>query len=244
MGHDVYGKEIDMTAADELTAVLIDRAERHEGVVAGACAVADVLAGPSHRAEPEALDDSLPTRGSLLVLGLHHPESDPELDWWQRGNTNGNRRLSAAGNRLSDWLADTYGVAARDLPYPVEKGGVFLKDAAVLAGLGVIGQSNLLIHPQYGANIRLRAVWVDRELEPTGPLTDFDPCQDCPQPCLAACPRHALENARYSRPDCQVEMAANQDAQEIIRQDPENDRPVWAIKYCRACETGCAYRPA
>jgi epoxyqueuosine reductase len=37
----------------------------------------------------------------------------------------------------------------RPLPYKVEEGGMFLKDAATLAGLGIIGKNNLLITPEF-----------------------------------------------------------------------------------------------
>jgi len=40
------------------------------------------------------------------------------------------------------------GINACPLPYRVEQGGILLKDAAVLAGLGVTGKNNLVITPQ------------------------------------------------------------------------------------------------
>jgi len=49
---------------------------------------------------------------------------------------------------LVKWLYDTHGIKAQALPYHVEKGGVYLKDAACLAGLGVRGKNNLLIPDQ------------------------------------------------------------------------------------------------
>ena len=64
-------------------------------------------------------------------------------------------------------------VNTRKLHYYVEKGGVFLKDAAVLAGLGCIGNNNMLVTQSYGPRIRLRALFLNVELEPTGPV-EFD----------------------------------------------------------------------
>jgi epoxyqueuosine reductase len=37
----------------------------------------------------------------------------------------------------------------RPLQYKVEEAGMFLKDAATLAGLGIIGKNNLLITPEF-----------------------------------------------------------------------------------------------
>ena len=52
-------------------------------------------------------------------------------------------------------------VSAYPLPYHVKKGGLFLKDAAVLSGLGIIGKNNLLLHPAWGPRIRLRSILMD-----------------------------------------------------------------------------------
>jgi len=72
------------------------------------------------------------------------------------------------------------------LPYHIENGGIYLKDAAVLAGLGTIGRNNLLITPEFGPRVRLRALLAGVDLPPTGPA-GFDPCEGCPAPCLTDC---------------------------------------------------------
>jgi hypothetical protein len=58
----------------------------------------------------------------------------------------------------------------RPLPYRVEHGGTLFKDAAALAGLGTIGKNNLVITPEYGPHVRLKAMFLDVDLEPTGPI--------------------------------------------------------------------------
>ncbi len=103
----------------------------------------------------------------MLVLGLHHPKADPRLDYWERGDTWGNRRLREISLELQHWLRWTYHVYAYPLPYHVEKGGVFLKDAADLSGIGIIGRNNLLVHPSWGPRIRLRALLLEDEFQPT-----------------------------------------------------------------------------
>lgn len=176
---------------------------------------------------------------SVLVLGLAHPEEDPRLDWWDgREGTPGNRILMSVSRRLVDWLRRDLGPAARDIPYRLEKGGIFLKDAAVQAGLGVMGRNNLLITPTLGPRVRLRALFLDRALEPTGPL-GYTPCEVCNAPCLRACPRRAFESGRYDRERCMAQM----DRDEASRKpstppEPEEPDRGW-IHYCRRCELAC-----
>ena len=95
-------------------------------------------------------------------------------------------------------IARLSGVACKNIHkillylYHVEKGGIFLKDAAVIAGLGCIGKNNILVTPDYGPRIRLRAMLPDEEISPTG-SNDFDPCSGCDAPCRQACPQNAFD---------------------------------------------------
>ncbi len=116
---------------------------------------------------------------SMLVWGLAHPAAEPLLDWWSlkvKGFTPGNRELAAQSRRLRTWINEELGMGALSLPYQIEYGGAFLKDAAVLAGLGVIGRNNLVVTPEFGPRIRWRGIFMEADLEPTGPLQGFDPC--------------------------------------------------------------------
>jgi len=226
-----------------LTNAIVARAEAIKGVRAGVARLADVLGAPSHRARRvrsgggDAHPLSGPASGpvketsSVLVLGLRHPETDPALDRWEGGETPGNRRLRKIAGRLADWLREELGTVARDLPYHVSRGGVFLKDAAVLAGLGVMGRGNLLVSPEWGPRIRMRAVLVEAELEPTPQLEGFDPCRDCDDLCRKACPVSAFSEGAYRRSACGLRMTRDEE-----RADPGADG---AISYCRLCELSC-----
>ena len=77
---------------------------------------------------------------------------------------------------LSEWIESTIGCKTYKLPYLIEKGGIFLKDAAVMAGLGCVGKNNLVITPEYGPRIRFRALLLNRMAKATGPL-EFKPCE-------------------------------------------------------------------
>ena len=125
---------------------------------------------------------------SVLVLALVHEKNEPELDWWGiPGGTRGNQRLKKISIRLKKILKEEFNINAQTLPYQLTDGGIFLKDAAALAGLGIIGINNLLITPEFGPCTRLRALFLEKELTPTGPI-DFSPCDTCNKACWQACP--------------------------------------------------------
>ncbi len=194
---------------------------------------------------------------SVIMIAVRHPEEEPHLDWWRdglSGGTAGNRLLIDAADELARWLAAEHGIAAGVLPYHIEKGGLFLKDAAVLAGLGCIGRNNLLVTPGYGPRVRLRCLAVDRELESTGPA-DFDPCVDCAMPCRTACPRKAMarivrtkeeysleelpgREGAYDRDRCEVQMQADVGKHESITR-ADTGEPGKLVRYCRRCEMAC-----
>lgn len=179
---------------------------------------------------------------SVLVLALVHDPGEPELDWWSEavpGRTPGNRILMRISRRCRTRLRDLYGITATPLPYPVERGGIFLKDAAVLAGLGVIGKNNLLITPQFGTRVRLRALFLDRDVQPSPPL-DYDPCAGCPAPCHEACPERAFKSGRYDVTACHREMERNRSTFiEVAGSSMGIEGRCMAAPFCRACELAC-----
>jgi epoxyqueuosine reductase len=173
---------------------------------------------------------------ALVVLTLAHPEDEPDLDYWGvRGSTIGNRRQKRMLDDLAAWLRAEHGIDAQPLPYQIEQGGTFLKDAAALAGLGVVGVNNLLITPDHGPRVRLRALAVATPLATTEPR-DFAPCAECARPCLAACPQDAFESGKYDRRRCQRQMTLDEAARAVRSC---NGSPRSVIAYCRACELGC-----
>jgi epoxyqueuosine reductase len=190
-----------------------------------------LLSGPSALTEAAA----------ILILALEHPETTPELDWWDGpGGTEGNRRLMAISDRLERYMAVELGVQSRQLPYHPWKGGILLKNAAVLAGLGCIGANNLLVTPQYGPRVRLRALVLDQEL-PYRPTPRYMPCETCPRPCWQACPQQAFASGTYARDRCTRQM--EQDEERARHSQMDGDRTV-PVDYCRACELACpAGRP-
>jgi epoxyqueuosine reductase len=191
------------------------------------------------------------TAKSILVIGLPHPEDQPELDWWDGRGTPGNRLLIDIINLTRDQIEDELSVGTRPLHYYVEKGGIFLKDAAVLAGFGCIGKNNMLVTPAYGPRIRLRALFLEAEIDPTGPFA-FDPCADCKVYCRMVCPENAMNakapvfdaidasldlparDGTYDRDVCNIQM--EKDILESRKNSMDESMP---IKYCRKCEFVC-----
>ncbi|MDP3939451.1 MAG: hypothetical protein Q8R92_15130 [Deltaproteobacteria bacterium] len=82
------------------------------------------------------------------------------------------------------------------------------------AGFGAMSVLGLVIHPAFGPWIAARAaILTDAPLEVTRPLDSFDPCRDCPAPCIAVCPGGAFPEGRWAAEPC---LAAKR-AQEVCR---------------------------
>jgi len=199
----------------ELTEKIIAKAKSLGATIAGVASVESLKGSPSHQIFPiigtnlennfnfvkegEKIDKvAWPTDAlSAIVIGVEHNEEEPALDWWDGKGTPGNRILIKINKELSEWIENSLSIKTYKLSYFVGKGGIFLKDAAVMAGLGCIGKNNLLITPEYGPRIRFRALLLDCETEATGPI-EFNPCGKCKQPCRKSCPINAFQKCVYS----------------------------------------------
>ncbi len=213
---------------------IIEAAIMEGATQAGIAKLSDVLNSPSHASEP--LEEWHQKAGSILILALAHPPSEPHLDWWDGTNgTPGNRKLMDVTHALARRLKEDFDITAYDLPYHVEKGGLFLKDTAVFGGLGVIGKNNLLITPDFGPDVRFRAMFLDSILESTGPA-EYEFCRNCPMPCRKRCPQNAFGSGVYSRGACQRQMRLDVENRFEIN---DSEKRLAAIEYCRMCELSC-----
>lgn len=197
---------------------------------------------------------------SAIVIAMQHPGKEPELDWWvtksgSLGNTEGNRLLMRTMSKLAEWLETEMGIRCFKIPYNVEHGGVFMKDAAMLSGLGCIGKNNILVTPEYGPRVRLRVMLIEADVPSTGVL-NFDPCGDCTEPCRNVCPQDAFaelvysandfgiaelpgRNGVYNRLRCNKQMKKNESDAEVVVADGHEANNIELVKYCRRCELVC-----
>ena len=272
--------------AADAGATIIEKARELGAVAAGIASVKLLKQSPSHqmlakfgtKIDGEYSFDAVhdfrridwpADASSALVVAVAHPRDEPELDWsCASGSTLGTQLLIRIAERLSDWVEGTLGVRPYQVPYWVEEGGVYVKDAAVLAGLGCIGRNNILVGPEHGPRIRLRAMLLDAELAPTGPI-EFDPCRACAEPCRSACPQEAFghvvltsaeagidalpgRDGSFSRASCFVQMSQDFDDSglevddsfgsdlQLSRHKAEAEfEAEGRIKWCRRCELAC-----
>jgi len=210
----VIGGIVNKLSPSELTESIVEKAKSLGASAVGVADVERLKASPSHRISPkigmgldvrwrDAPDDVVPAEVewpadavSAVVIGVSHPAAQRELDWYDGKGTPGNRALIRIVKELSDWLKDSYALTTYRPPYFIESGGLFMKDAAVLAGLGSVGKNNLVITPKYGPRIRWRVLLLCREAKATGPV-EYHPCDGCDVRCRKACPVGAFEEAAY-----------------------------------------------
>jgi epoxyqueuosine reductase len=239
--------------------IIIEKAKEFGASLAGIARIADLKASPSYEiyARKPFYEEYEPDNSnyfkfkgvtwheehkSVLVWGLVHPESEPELDWWSMkvpGFTPGNRIMRRQSKQLRIWMGEELGINALSLPYQIEYGGAFLKDSAVLAGLGVFGKHNLLVTPEYGTRLRLRGIFIEEELEASGPL-EFDPCSGCDMPCHEACPRRAFRSGKFERALCKLENDKRDAEWEMLPGEIMGiEEQSAVVKPCRFCELAC-----
>ncbi|MFX0064027.1 MAG: epoxyqueuosine reductase [Candidatus Hermodarchaeota archaeon] len=226
-----------MTLSDKLalSSLIIEKAKSLGASLVGITDISTLFDSPSHKNYDFQL---LAEVKSVIVLALAHKETEPRLDWWDGAGTAGNTRLESIAKNLKRFIKEELNTYSRLLPYH-PGGGLFLKDAAVLAGLGIIGANNLVITPEFGPRIRLRVLGVSSSLTITG-SKDFDPCATCHMPCRQACPQNAFRDGFYNRALCMIQMKIDEARENnIIEVNGQLDPPARYIRYCRACEFAC-----
>ncbi len=117
---------------------------------------------------------------------------------------------------------DSYDPATR-----TGRGVISMKHAAVLAGLGRLGRSALLLNRNFGNRLAIGALLLDipMESDARAPAVCLPGCNMC----VDACPAHAIENGMVDQMKCRT-------AAYVI-----NDRG-FSITNCRVCRDVCPVR--
>ena len=89
--------------------------------------------------------------------------------------------------------------ASQTVDWEEQKGHVSHKSFAVAAGLGHAGRNGLVIHPEFGAQVRYASVLTDLEFSPDARATGT--CGDC-QKCINTCPANAITSAGVDLARC------------------------------------------
>lgn len=106
--------------------------------------------------------------------------------------------------------------------------------AAAQSGLGIIGDSGLLITPDYGSFCFTGSIVTDLQIPETGGKTEY--CEHCKK-CINLCPAHALsEETGFDKSSCVKYVSS--------LKTPGNTfllRQGTAVKGCNLCREVCPY---
>ena len=257
-----------------LSVQIINRAMEYGASIAGIVNIQDLKKSPSHNISGgmpkfdgvgiKTVEGKKPGEvqwpdeaESAIVITVAHPKEKPDYDWWRKGlkgGTKGNACLISVFSKLADWLETEKQIKCIKIPYHIEHGAVFMKDAAVLGGLGCIGKNNMVITPEFGPRVRLRVMLMNVDLPSTG-ISEFDPCIDCKEYCRKVCPQKAFDEKIYSeelfkrgempgrtgvynRIRCNVQMEKDIENGKAVKIEASNISE-YEVKHCRRCELIC-----
>jgi len=257
-----------------LSRQIIDKALEFGASLAGIVNIEELKKSPSHIISTKIADfEGVGTKNvegrkrgevkwidiakSGVVIAVAHPKKNPELDWWTKGlngGTKGNFKLISTFSKLADWIEKNSQIKCIKLAYHIEQGAVYMKDAAVLAGIGCIGKNNILITPEFGPKVRLRVMLLGTDIPSTGML-NFDPCIECEEYCKKACPQNAFDTKLYSenefglkklpsrtgwynRIKCNIQMEKDIENSKNVIIEANNIKNE-EVRHCRRCEFSC-----
>lgn len=137
--------------------------------------------------------EALPGAKSVVVMGFYYltRDAEPAQPCGKIGRivTYGHLGILKRARRVRSFL--------RQAGYQAVLGG-HRKEAAIRAGLGMVGKHNLVMNRRYGAWVAYQSIITDAEMASDEPFTE-DLCGDCTK-CLDACPTRALYEPRRLDP--------------------------------------------
>jgi len=203
----------------EISAAAIKKMILAEGIdmVAIADATTLILASPARPAT--AL---IPGAKGVIVLAVAHSLGavhNPDIRLWTRNKMQTSRLLDQVAEKVGRYLEKEGWLSlpiSADKPAEIHKfdpktkkkfrhtkviGQFSLKHAAVSAGMGQIGRSNLLLTENFGPHQRLGGIITTAVLEPD-PRKDLELCLPGCSKCEEACPVGALKKGKYDIDPC------------------------------------------
>ena len=171
---------------------------------------------------PRPATDLMPSARSVIVMAVAHSLGAvyaPSIRLWTRNKMQTSRLLDAAAEKVARLLERSGHLSlpvSADKPVEIHRldpvtgkrfqhtkviGHLSLKHAAVSAGLGQIGRSNLLLTERFGPHQRLGAIVTEAALEPD-PRGDLRLCIDSCRKCEESCPVGALTAGGYDADPC------------------------------------------
>ncbi len=164
---------------------------------------------------------------TIIVIGYHL--FDQLLDVYSQNPRTGksfqyaDSILEDRGYQIKEFLSKQ-GFESEVISY---NPGLYLKEAAAIAGIGPIGRNNLLLTEEFGSQVRLRALATNAPLVTGNPINESSYCVDC-KICLEACPANAFSDGEYNRDRC---LSYNQKNLKRISEFSE----IW----CNVCIESC-----
>lgn len=163
----------------------------------------------------EAWRELLPGCRSVVVFGSGGPLLwERFLDWLREDP----RRLSEQDDPLDHFVEQLVG---RLDPSPQGRRWVFaaagfeprvpFQKLAAQANLAWDSRLFLLLHPDFGPWLGLRAACLTTQEIPASADLGPSPCASCPSPCITACPGHAVGDSGFKWPLCALHRARSSD---------------------------------
>ncbi|CZT55784.1 epoxyqueuosine reductase [Solibaculum mannosilyticum] len=108
--------------------------------------------------------------------------------------------------------------------------------AAALAGLGTVGDSGLLLHPEYGSWCFIGEIVTDLPVKPTG--KELVRCIHCGA-CRRACPGRTLGKENFVRTNCVSDIT--QKKKDLTEEEEEKIAQNGLCWGCDTCQLVCPY---
>jgi len=222
-------------STDSITRLIVEEAEKEGNLLVGFARLNeekqsfDPEISNSSANLPFAISLALPLNRQVLQTITDHPTVIYKQHYQQA-----NYLLDRASLRIAQFLEKE---GYRSLPIPAsiytsredQRAHLNHREIAFQAGIGWWGKCNLIVHPRFGAGIRLATVLTDLPFDSAtlkGPTTS-DGCGEC-RACSDACPAHAIgkDISEFNRSACFAQIR-------------EFERKVIGVGICGICVRAC-----